>query len=64
MPLDVAKTFMQKHNPEEGLIGTVRRLHRQGGVRALYVGWRMRLLQLISHMLWASHVMEYFEKRL
>ena len=64
MPLDVAKTFMQKHQPRDGLFGTIRTLHSQGGLSALYVGWRMRLLQLVIHMLFASHIMEHFEKRL
>lgn len=47
MPFDVVKTNLQKQNhlANEGVFNTIRKIYQMNGIRGLYAGWQVRMIQ-------------------
>jgi len=55
MPLDVAKTSLQKYSPtSENLGRTIVKIYKNYGLQGLYIGWQVRMLQYAVHSAFAG----------
>lgn len=64
MPLDVAKTSLQKHNPSsDNLWITLVKIYKDHGIQGLYAGWQPRVMQYMIHSAITVVLLERLEKK-
>lgn len=65
MPFDAAKTQMQmvEHVHSRSVISVIKRIYQAGGVRALYAGWQLRMVQYMIQSVVTVPALDYFEKQ-
>lgn len=66
MPFDVVKTQMQKagHPKQSSVMHLMKTVYRSSGVRGLYAGWQVRLVQYMVQSVFTVSILEHLERKL
>ena len=64
MPFDTVKTNLQKkdHIETRGVIKTMQKIYNNHGIKGLYAGWQIRMVQYMIQSIFTVSVLDYLER--